>query len=62
MLNKPEAERIYPINVTVYNGPKTFVTGLVYSEDELAEIVGYVMDKKLQYTVAFREDDGENNS
>jgi hypothetical protein len=50
-------DRIYPINVTVYKAPKSFVTGLVYSEEELGEVVSYVLDKKLFYTVAYREED-----
>ena len=40
-------DRIYPINVTIYKAPKSFLTGLVYSEEELGEIVSYVFDKKL---------------
>lgn len=53
---------IYPINVTVYRSHKEFTTGLVYSSEELAEIVAYVLDKNLHYAVAFREeDDGTNN-
>jgi hypothetical protein len=54
-------DKIYPINVTVYNSPKKYVTGLVYSEKELEEVVSYILDKKLHYTVAYREEDGENN-
>lgn len=50
-------DRIYPINVTVYKAPKSFLTGLAYSEEELAEIVSYVLDNKLFYTVAYREED-----
>jgi hypothetical protein len=50
-------DKIYPINVTVYKAPKSFETGLVYSEEELGEIVSYVLDKKLFYTVAYREED-----
>lgn len=49
--------KIFPINVTVYKTPKTYCTGLVYSEDELEELVGFTMDKKLYYTVAYREED-----
>lgn len=50
-------ERIYPINISVYKTPKSYATGLVYSEAELEELVGYCLDNKYWYTVAYREED-----
>ena len=50
-------DRIYPINVSVYKAPKSFVTGLVYSEAELEEIAGFAIDNNLPYAVAYREEE-----
>jgi len=49
-----ETDKIYPITVTVYITHDKFLTGLVYTDQELEEIVGFTIDKKLFYTVAYR--------
>jgi hypothetical protein len=50
-------DKIYPINITVYKLPKKYVTGLVYSDTELEEVVGYCIEKQYWYTVAYREEE-----
>jgi hypothetical protein len=50
-------DKIFPIIVTVYKDPRIYVSGQVYSDAELEELVGYIIDKKLYYTVSFRTEE-----
>ena len=50
--------KIFPVNVAIHNQePKRFLSGLVYSEEELDQLKDFCKEKHIYLTVAYRNED-----
>ena len=53
--------KIFPINLTIYNtNPRKFSTGLIYSDENLEEIINILKKNSIHYTIAYREHEQPN--
>lgn len=56
-----DSTKIFPVNVTIYNNnPKEFLTGLIYSEEDLEKTREICKNKELWLAIAYNDRSQDN--
>ena len=57
-----DSTKIFPVNVTIYNNnPKEFLTGLIYSEEDLEKTREICKNKELWLAIAYSQEENDGS-